>query len=139
VALLLCQAEGDAEGSCLEKLCVPNPGGFGKEFYNNTFQSEITEKIRVCTESQDLLILFFFLIFIIIFIYYYYFFAYAGSQLRHTESSVFVAACWIFSCSMWNLVPWPGIKPRPPALGAWRFSHWTTREDPGFPDLDELL
>ena len=23
------------------------------------------------------------------------------------------------SCSMRNLVPWPGIEPRPPALGAW--------------------
>ena len=22
------------------------------------------------------------------------------------------------SCSMWDLVPWPGIKPRPPTLGA---------------------
>ena len=32
------------------------------------------------------------------------------------------------SCSMWDLVPWPGIKPRPPALGAQSFSHWTTRE-----------
>ena len=41
-------------------------------------------------------------------------------------------ACGIFSCSMrtlycgmWDLVPWPGIKPRSPALGAWSLSHWT--------------
>ena len=27
---------------------------------------------------------------------------------------------------MWDLVPWPGIKPRPPALGAQSHSHWTT-------------
>ena len=32
------------------------------------------------------------------------------------------------SCSMWDLVPSPGMKPRPPALGAWSRSHWTTRE-----------
>ena len=32
------------------------------------------------------------------------------------------------SCDMWDLVPWPGMKPRPPALGAWSLSHWTTRE-----------
>ena len=32
---------------------------------------------------------------------------------------ILVAAC---------LVPWPGIKPRSPALGAWSLSHWTTRE-----------
>ena len=32
----------------------------------------------------------------------------------------------LFSCSMWDLVPGPGIKPRPPAFGAWGLSHWTT-------------
>ena len=36
------------------------------------------------------------------------------------------------SCSMWGLVPWPGIKPRLPALGVWSLSHWTTREVPIF-------
>ena len=36
-----------------------------------------------------------------------------------------VALC--LSCSMWALAPWPGIKPRPPALGAHSPSHWTTR------------
>ena len=34
------------------------------------------------------------------------------------------------SCSMWDLVPWPGIEPRSPALGAWSLSHWTTMEVP---------
>ena len=29
---------------------------------------------------------------------------------------------------MWDLVPWPGIKPRPPALGAQGPSHWTPWE-----------
>ena len=38
----------------------------------------------------------------------------------------------IFSCSMWDLVPWPGIEPRHPALGAWSCSHWTTKEVPSF-------
>ena len=31
---------------------------------------------------------------------------------------VLVAACEVFSCSMWDLVPWPGIEPGPPAMGA---------------------
>ena len=54
-------------------------------------------------------------------------------------SSMFIAACGIFSCSMWilsygmwDLVPWPGIKPKPPALGAQSISHGTTKEE-GFP------
>ena len=36
----------------------------------------------------------------------------------------------IFSCRIWDLVPWPGIKPGAPALRAWRLSHRTTREVP---------
>ena len=32
------------------------------------------------------------------------------------------------SCGMWDLVPWPGIKPEPPALGVWSLSHRTIRE-----------
>ena len=48
---------------------------------------------------------------------------------------VLVATWRIFSCglwtpSMWDLVPWPGIEPGPPALGAWSLSHWTTSEFP---------
>ena len=34
------------------------------------------------------------------------------------------------SCGIWNLVPWPGIKPRPPALGVLSLNHWTTWEIP---------
>ena len=32
------------------------------------------------------------------------------------------------SCSMWDLGPWPGFEPGPPAWGAQSLSHWTTRE-----------
>ena len=41
-----------------------------------------------------------------------------------------LAACRIFSCEMWNQVPWWGMEPGPPALGVWGLSHWTTREVP---------
>ena len=34
------------------------------------------------------------------------------------------------SCSMWHQLPDQGLNPRPPALGAWSLSHWTTREVP---------
>ena len=51
------------------------------------------------------------------------------------RSSVFVAACgifsysmWTLSCGVWDLVPWPGMEPGASALGAWSFSNWTTRE-----------
>ena len=33
---------------------------------------------------------------------------------------------------MWDLVPWPGIEPGTPALGAWSLIHCTTREVPCF-------
>ena len=42
-------------------------------------------------------------------------------------------ACGIFSCRMWNLVPWPGIIPGLPALGARSLSHWTTTLPQGSP------
>ena len=43
---------------------------------------------------------------------------------------VLVLACGIFSCGIWDLVPWPGIEPGPPALGVRSLSHWTIREAP---------
>ena len=42
----------------------------------------------------------------------------------------FSCSIWTLSGDMWNLVSWPGIEPRPPALGAWSLNHWTTREVP---------
>ena len=61
--------------------------------------------------------------------------AHLGSPSLDWVYSFLIEACWIlssgmstFSCSMWDLVPWPRIKPRPPALGAQSLSHWTTRE-----------
>ena len=44
---------------------------------------------------------------------------------------VFIVACgFLAAACMWDLVPQPRIKPRHPALGAWSFTHWTTREVP---------
>ena len=33
-----------------------------------------------------------------------------------------------FNWDIWDLVPWPGMEPGPPALGLWSLGHWTTRE-----------
>ena len=61
----------------------------------------------------------------------------ASPALSCITQDLLIVECRIFSCSMrtlrcgmWNLVPWSGIEPRPPALGAWRLSHWTTMEVP---------
>ena len=43
---------------------------------------------------------------------------------------LFILSAQGLSCNMWDLVPWPGVEPRPPALGAWSLSHWSTREVP---------
>ena len=34
------------------------------------------------------------------------------------------------SCNMWDLVPWPGMEPRPATMGALSLSHRITREVP---------
>ena len=36
------------------------------------------------------------------------------------------------------LVPWPGIEPTLPALGAWCPNHWTTKEVPTVDILSKL-
>ena len=51
-----------------------------------------------------------------------------GCSLQGPLSRVIFLAMLGLNCGMWDLVPQPGIKPRPPALGAWSLSHWTTRE-----------
>ena len=45
------------------------------------------------------------------------------------------------SCGMWDLVPWPGIEPGPPALEVQSLSHWATREVPwwGIVIIDHFL
>ena len=60
------------------------------------------------------------------------------SQLPHTgfflvvAFGMLVAVCGIYSCSVWDLVPWPGIEPGLWALEAQCFHHfhWTIREVP---------
>ena len=42
------------------------------------------------------------------------------------------AACELFSCGVWDLVPWLGIEPGPHAMRTQSLSHWTTREVPNF-------
>ena len=56
---------------------------------------------------------------------------------------IFIAACGLFSCGMQalscgmqDLVPRPGMGPRPPALRVWSFNHWTTREVPSVSNFD---
>lgn len=31
----------------------------------------------------------------------------------------------IFSCGLWDPLPWPGIEPGPPTLGSQSLNHWT--------------
>ena len=48
------------------------------------------------------------------------------SSLRH--KGCFSWSIWTLSCNMWDLAPWSGIEPRPPALKAQTLSHRKTRE-----------
>ena len=45
------------------------------------------------------------------------------SGLPFPSPGIFSCGMQIISCGMWNLVPWPGIKPRAPALGAESLNH----------------
>ena len=72
------------------------------------------------TRSHD--ILFFFSIYLFIWLY--------EVWDVGEESRILAAAYRIFSWGTWDLAPHPGVKPRPPALGAQSLSHWTTRKVP---------
>ena len=54
----------------------------------------------------------------------------AFGNLLVVACGIFSCGTWTLSCGMWDLVPWPGIEPGPPALGVQSLSHWTTREVP---------
>ena len=58
---------------------------------------------------------------------YFFFIDLAVLSLSCDMLDLLAAACRILSCDMWNLVPLSGIKPGPPALGAWSLNHRTTR------------
>ena len=49
--------------------------------------------------------------------------------MQHSGSfGIFSSSMQTLSYGKWGLVPRLGIKPRPPALGAWSLNHWTSRE-----------
>ena len=55
-------------------------------------------------------------------------------DLHCSTWGLLAVACRIFSCNMqtlscgmWDLIPWPEIEPRSPALGAQSLSPWTSR------------
>ena len=54
--------------------------------------------------------------------------------LRLKKIYIYLFGCIGSGCSRdtWDLVPWRGFEPRPPALDVWILSHWTTRQVPFF-------
>ena len=50
---------------------------------------------------------------------------YTNTSLSQPNFFIYLAAP-VLSCPMWDVVPWPGIEPRSPALGVQSPSHWTT-------------
>ena len=59
----------------------------------------------------------------------------SGQPVRHGKKSCFISpnivlgfVCFLTHEACGILVPWPGIKPRLPAVEGQRPNHWTTRE-----------
>ena len=72
-------------------------------------------------ETKSILALFFVVV-VVVCVFYIYLFIWL--------CQVLFVAFRIFTLhrGIWDLVPWPEIKPRPPALGVQSLSHWTTRK-----------
>ena len=67
--------------------------------------------------------------------YHYTFYLFINLLIWHVGCLIFFSAHGIFrynmrslSWGLWDLVPWLGVEPGPPALGAQSLNHWTTRE-----------
>ena len=74
----------------------------------------------------------FFKVFIYLFIWLHQILVVSHLLLSCRQVGSLVVAC------MWDLVPWPGIEPRPPALGAWNLNHCATREVPFCPFFNQI-
>ena len=61
------------------------------------------------------------------------------SLISTPESKIFSCGKGTLNCGMWDLFPWPGIKPRPPVLGAQSLSPWTSRGVPSLCSLARTL
>ena len=48
---------------------------------------------------------------------------------------LFICLLWVCSCSMWELVPWPGVEPGSPLYWEQSLSHWA----PGTPLMFPLI
>ena len=57
---------------------------------------------------------------------YYFIYLFWLRQVLAVARGIFSCGMRPLSCGMWDRVPWPGIEPGPPALGAWSLTHWTT-------------
>ena len=59
-------------------------------------------------------------------------FIYWLCQVSVAAHGIFSCGIQTLGCGMWDLVPWPGIEPRLPALGVQSLSHWTATKVPNF-------
>ena len=68
-------------------------------------------------------------------LFYFIFLNYNTLLQRRQSLSVYNFVVLGLSCSMWDLVPWPEIEPRPPPLGVWSLNPWATRKIPWSPSF----
>jgi len=52
---------------------------------------------------------------------------------------IFISACGMFSCGVWDLVPWPEMQPGPPALGVWSLATGPPGKSPTTPNFHHRL
>ena len=68
--------------------------------------------------------------------HFYFFFSLLYFCFENLLINLFIWLCWVLVAASRISVAVCGIEPGPPALGAWRLSHWTTRKVPLSPILN---
>ena len=56
--------------------------------------------------------------------------SYSSKVMKPIKKYIFIWLHWVLVAACGDIVPWPRIKPGPPALGMCSLNHWTTREVP---------
>ena len=144
------RSPGGRHGNLLQYSCLENPmdrGGRQATVHRVTKSQTRVKQLNTCTHTY--MYIYTHIVYIYVHLLYpficqwtfnilkifIYFIKLWGSWLWHAASSIFVASCGVFSCSMWDLVPWPRSELGFPCMGSVESSPLNCQASPNIKSL----
>ena len=97
------RSSGVGNDSSFQYSCLEN--SIDRGIWQATVHEDGVRHDQVCTCSQCFFNLFIWLCRVLV--------VARGNFDLHCRIGIFSCGMWALSCSMWDLVPWPGVEPRP--------------------------